>query len=197
MEHLIIKLHGCSGAGKTTAARELMASYGTVHHMADFPAVGPKPAKYTLVTRLDDKPDLYLIGDYSRPGCGGVDTIPTYITTMNMVDHFIQRGHVLYEGLLLSTYYGAPGQLTEKYGNDHLFAFLDTPADLCVERVRSRREAAGSKNKFDPQLTRDKHATIARLRTRVQAMGRRIVDLDHAKHPALQLKGLYDAHVPS
>jgi hypothetical protein len=196
MEHLIIKLHGCSGAGKTTAARELMASYGIVYPMDDFEHAGRR-YKYAHARRLDGKPDLYLIGDYSRPGCGGTDTIPTYIVTMEMVNYFVKYGHVLYEGLLLSTYYGAPGKLTERYGDNHLFAFLDTPADLCVERVRSRREAAGSKNKFDPQLTLDKHSTIERLKTRVRAMGRRVVELDHAKQPALQLKGLYDAHVPS
>jgi hypothetical protein len=187
MGYLIVKLHGCSGSGKTTAARELMASWGEVQYRTDF-------GKYVRVLRTD-APDLYVVGDYSRPGCGGVDTIPNYTQTMEAVEEFHSRGHVLYEGLLLSTYYGAAGKWTEKWGDDHMFAFLDTPAVTCLDRVQERREKAGSKNKFNPQLTLDKHATIERLYHKLGLMGRRTVLIDHTKEPHRQLRALYELHV--
>jgi hypothetical protein len=37
--------------------------------------------------------------------------------------------------------------------NGAVFAFLDTPWDVCLDRVLKRREAAGNEKPFDPDKT--------------------------------------------
>jgi hypothetical protein len=125
-----------------------------------------------------DRPDLYVLGSY-RSVCGGMDTVGDAATGIEMVERYALRGDVLHEGLLQSTYYGAPGKASEQYGDRYVFAFLDTPIDICLERVCQRRGMSNSTNKFDPTLTIQKHETILRLKDRLNAMGRRVVTLKY------------------
>jgi hypothetical protein len=173
MEHLIVKIHGPSGAGKTTVVRRIMER---ASHVSPFKTSRGKIEAY----RLDRPagPPVYVLGSYAN-NCGGMDTVADAATAIEMVDRYAALGHVLHEGLLQSTYYGAPGKASELYGDHYIFAFLDTPIDLCLDRVKARREENGSKNKFDPTLTIQKHETIRRLRNRLRTMGRRVVDLDY------------------
>jgi len=176
----IIKIHGCSGAGKTTAVRQYMLRY-------DAQAVEshvPKPEAYIC--------DLYtyVLGSYENT-CGGMDTVGSAAKVMALVDKYAARGNVIFEGLLQSTYYGAMGAHSIKYGKDYIYAFLDTPIELCLERVVARRAASGRNNKFDPQLTRNKHATILRLQNKLIAEGKHtVVIFKHDGDLAEQIKEL-------
>ncbi len=185
MDSLIVKIHGPSGAGKTTLVRNYMErSLST-------------PSEYLKGTKVEayglhmapDRPDLYVLGSY-RSVCGGMDTVGDSATAINMVNRYALKGDVLHEGLLQSTYYGAPGKASEPYENRYVFAFLDTPIDMCLERVCQRREMSNSKNKFDPTLTIQKHETILRLRDRLRAMGRRVVTLSYGD-AVNQLEAIY------
>lgn len=181
---VIVKLHGCSGAGKTTATRELMSHYTFESHRSD-----KKIVAYTATNGPWGRP-LAVLGSYEN-NCGGMDTISTAAQGVELVDKYASKGfNVLHEGLLQSTYYGAAGKSSEKYGNEYVFAFLDTPVDLCIERVLQRREEQGSKNKFDPTLTMQKHETILRLCKRLIAMGRRVEIVNH-KNPVDHLLCLF------
>jgi len=106
------------------------------------------------------------------------------------LEKYARKGHVVFEGLLQSTYYGAMGTHSLQWGQDYVYAFLDTPIEICLERVEARRLAQGSTNKFNPQLTRDKHTTIARLRKRVASMGHKTIDLMHGGDLPVQILGL-------
>ena len=175
METRIIKIHGCSGAGKTTVVRRLMREGVTKKvfdpntnkvegYSIDFPTVPEQ---------------IYVLGNYSN-SCGGMDTVNSASKAMELVHAYSKCGHVIHEGLLQSTYYGAMGTDSHQYGNRYVYAFLDTPIDLCIERVIARREEQGSTNKFNPQLTRDKHRTILRLRERLLREGLHVVvDIRH------------------
>jgi len=159
----IVKIHGASGSGKTTAVRSLMdhaLSTGILH------GVGHKVEAYNLV--LPGVYDhVYVIGSYEN-NCGGVDTIPDYRTVLSLVDHYRSLGgHVIFEGLLQSTYYGAMGEHSKQYGDDYVYAFLDTPKEVCVERVNARRAQQGTKTKFNPDNTRKKWDTIERLHNKL------------------------------
>jgi hypothetical protein len=159
----IIKIHGASGAGKTTAVRSLFE-----HAMSTGILHGPKGKieAYNLVLPGVYK-HVYVIGSYEN-NCGGVDTISDYRDVLALVDHYhLLGGHVVFEGLLQSTYYGAMGEHSRQYGNDYVYAFLDTPKEVCVERVNARREAQGTKTKFNPDNTRKKWDTIERLRSKL------------------------------
>jgi len=187
MSYKIVKLHGCSGAGKTTIARALMTSATVVHTVTKYGA--KRPEAYGCVLPGYDAP-VIVLGSYES-NCGGMDTVSSAAEAMEMVRHYHQDGHILHEGLLQSTYYGAMGKDSEQYGDDYIYAFLDTPILTCLERVTRRRDVQASKNKFDPQLTIDKFNTIERLRLKCIAGGRRVVTFDHLADPLSQLRQLY------
>lgn len=188
MGNKIVKLHGCSGAGKTTVARVLM-------EMADKVLVieGPKAGRheaYAVYVAGFDRP-VFLLGSYQN-ACGGMDTVASAGEAIDLVKVYAKEGHVFHEGLLQSTYYGAMGKSSQQYGPDYIYAFLNTPIDVCLARIEERRKANGSTNKFDPQLTIDKWNTIQRLRKRVKDMGHAVYDFDYQVSPVPQLRSLFN-----
>jgi len=174
MARKIIKIHGCSGAGKTTAVRLLLNDSFIVTPIKNDAG---KIEAY-LCSNMKLKREVSVLGSYQN-NCGGMDTVSKAFDAMSMVKKYEKVGHVVHEGLLQSTYYGAMGKDSVQYGDDYVYAFLDTPLELCLERVVARRAANESKNKFDPQLTVDKFRTIERLKAKLPAMGHRVVTLRH------------------
>jgi hypothetical protein len=81
---------------------------------------------------------------------------------------------VVFEGLLLSTFYGGIGKLMETW--DSMAMFLDTPLQVCIARVKARRAAAGNFRPFNPNLLTQKHATIARLKDKFGARAMSVSD---------------------
>lgn len=183
MNRIILKIHGCSGAGKTTAVRRYMES-----------------SEFRPILNVRGLPEAYvgplgvrILGSYANT-CGGVDTIGSAQEVMELLEKYAPLGSVIFEGLLQSTYYGVLGQHSRQYGNRYVYAFLDTPVELCLERVIARRAASGRGNKFNPQLTRDKHATIEHLKWKLEsgAIGfkHRVATLKHDEDMAEQIKEL-------
>ena len=187
MSYKIVKLHGCSGAGKTTVARALMASAVEITQVTK--EGGKKPEAY-VCTLPDCLDPVIVLGSYES-NCGGMDTVSSAAEAMELVKYYHSSGHILHEGLLQSTYYGAMGKDSEQYGEDYIYAFLDTPIITCLDRVTRRRDVMKSKNKFDPQLTIDKYNTIERLRLKCIDGGRRVVTFKYDADPVGQLKALF------
>lgn len=177
----IIKLHGCSGAGKTTLARDMFLFADKVDEveveMGKSNAL--KPEAYVLKLPNLNTP-LAILGSY-RNNCGGMDSYPSDAPSIiRLIDAYHTLGvHVLFEGLLLSTYYGAVGKWMEQFGDSSIYAFLDTPVITCLERVTHRRDVQQSKNKFDPSKTVEKYNTIEHLKKKCEQNGRRVVTIKH------------------
>jgi cytidylate kinase len=182
----IIKIHGCSGAGKTTVVRRLMLK----HDFTPIPSKG-KPEAY--VNEGLAREPTFILGSYENT-CGGMDTIGTAKEVIDLLERYELKGNVIFEGLLQSTYYGVMGRHSLNYGKDYIYAFLDTPIELCLARIIQRREASGRNNKFNPELTRDKHATIEALRCKLIATSNHtVVDLRHEQDLAKQIEDLLNA----
>lgn len=182
----IIKIMGCSGAGKTTAARSILDMAGDVYAQ---PNGRGKDEAYQ--TRQEGVPSpVILLGNYRGANCGGMDTVGSAAEAIALVAKYAQHGHVIHEGLLQSTYYGAMGTDSLQYGDRYIYAILDTPIELCLERVVHRREVNGSTNKFNPQLTRDKHASVKRAWDTARSRGHVCVVLDHKESMYPQLMEL-------
>lgn len=158
MNGKIIKIHGCSGAGKTTAVRSLFDMAEDAEKIRN---QYEKVEAYKLKLAGVVAP-VFVLGSYEN-NCGGMDTVGSANEAILLVHEYESQGHVIHEGLLQSTYYGAMGKDSQRYGDRYIYAFLDTPVELCLQRVVARREANGSKNKFNPELTREKHDTIEKL----------------------------------
>jgi adenylate kinase family enzyme len=167
----VIKVHGCSGAGKTTAVRALMKRCSIVSPIPE-PGAKGKPEAY--MCSLPALAPIYVLGSYETT-CGGMDTVGTAQEVMGLLDKYIPKGHVVFEGLLQSTYYGAMGLHSLQFKDRYIYAFLDTPIDLCLERVVKRRAASGITRPFNPQLTRNKHETILNLKRRLEVQNDHII----------------------
>lgn len=188
MGNRVLKLHGCSGAGKTTVMRSYMQSADRMHEITLDGA--KRPEAYVL--EFDEWKDdpVIILGSYKN-NCGGMDSFPSDAPSIiKAIEHYRELGHVMFEGLLLSTYFGAVGKYMDSLGDDAIFAFMDTPIITCLERVTHRRDVQQSKNKFNPQNTIDKYNTIEHLKNKCVQNGHRVVTIKHDQDPVVQLNVL-------
>ena len=149
-DNLLINVRGTSGSGKSTVVFELFKKYPV--RELDLDAKG-RASNYEVT--LPGNKKLYVIGRYSTQ-CGGCDGIGSNLEVMRRAEHYAKKGHVLLEGLLLSSSYGALGMWSERYKNRFIFAFLDTPIDVCLKRVNARRRKRGVMEPVNPKNTTDK-----------------------------------------
>lgn len=152
MSFVVIKLGGCNGSGKTSVARELLKM---------MQVAGTKPrgcGKHAAFYQgLGDLSHVYVLGSYVNV-CGGMDTISDKHDRFALVASTARKGRIIFfEGLITGKTYGALGEMSEEHvkkrGAAWLYAFMDTPFDVCVERVLKRRAEAGNANPFDPERT--------------------------------------------
>lgn len=140
-----------------------------------------------------------IVGRYET-ACGGCDTIKTQDEICDRVRAFATRGDVIFEGLLVSVLYERYAKLCEELSATRrrveagqekvlgrpsdllppfIFAFLDTPEELCVERVKARRIAAGNETPLNEANTRDKWSICQRVAEKLTEAGHPVVWLNH------------------
>lgn len=132
----VINVRGTSGSGKSTVVRGIMAK-GVVTVIGE----DKKPDGYIVKIPDIDIP-VYIVGPYTT-ACGGCDQISTQDEICDRIRIYSKMGHVLVEGLLMShsfARYAALDRELKQDGVDCIWAFLDTPLDVCLDRVRARRE---------------------------------------------------------
>lgn len=183
MKHIILRVAGTFGSGKTTAVREFLTSYPCETLMR-----GTKIGGYRLdLNEAGIKAPLFVIGKYDNV-CGGTDAVSTQAEIADRIMKAHPHGHVLYEGALVSAS-GIAGQVTQAVhptGCD-VYAFLDTPLELCIERVKGRRRAAGNEKEFDPKNLIDKFESVVNCYKNLRNEGSydvRRIDYQNT-HPAL------------
>jgi hypothetical protein len=160
---MLINLRGTSGSGKSTAV------FGVLAQCPHKP-IGRLPEAYALCAQ-----QAFIIGPYTS-SCRGCDRILPFALIPKLIAKYAEHGHVVFEGLLISTFYGAIGKLMET--RDSVVMFLDTPLDVCIARVKARRRAAGNFRPFDPELLALKHATIAQIKDKFGARAMTVSDHD-------------------
>lgn len=137
----IVNIRGTSGSGKTTLVRALWdsAERVTPDHATMNGGTAKAPQNY-LLSRVEGMRDpfLWVLGKYET-ACGGCDTIKTQDDICQRVRFFHSMGPVLFEGLLISHLFSRYRDLAHELGGIR-FLFLDTPEEVCVERVKQRRE---------------------------------------------------------
>lgn len=182
---MIINIRGTHGSGKSTVVKTLLSRYPNEQ------IKGPKkPLGYRVAVPFLDRP-VMVVGPYET-ACGGCDAIQPYSLIWPRVDEYAEVGHVLFEGALVSTNYGTIGEASEKYGDDFVFAFLNTPLQVCLDRVKARREARGNLKPLDPYQTTWKHKGILSLYDRFrEERGRKTVILDYRKAVS-QILGIFN-----
>ena len=182
MKNIILRVAGTFGSGKTTAVRQFLNNYDTTVLTSKDKIVG-----YAINAKLIGiEKTIFVLGKYDNV-CGGTDAMKTQeeIATRIMQAHPV--GHVLYEGALVSAS-GLNGEVTKtihETGCD-VYAFLDTPQDLCIERVLGRRAAAGNEKEFDPKNLIQKYDSVIGCYKNLKKAGYDVRVIDHT-NPHSQL----------
>ncbi len=186
----LVQLRGTSGSGKTTAMKHLISClHGFKPILTN--STGRKVEVYKgelFVGHDRDFVDTYVLGDYSEGrSAGGCDTIPSVQEVIEHLEAYGSRPNsiVVFEGLLLAHSWGAVGEYCHpRWGERYINAFLDTPEDLCIERVRLRRSKRGQGTEGDraakiEKNIRDDYYRVQLCYDRVVARGGVRVDIPH------------------
>jgi len=180
---VVVKIGGTNGSGKSSLIRAALAKYAHV------PVMGAKKIEaYNVRTYLPQP--VVVLGSYVNV-CGGMDGISDKHERLALVRKYAAGENVvLYEGLITGKTYGAMGALSEEPGQrgNWIYAFMDTPYDVCVERIMQRRAAKGNHAPFDPERTvRATFNSCISTAKRAAEQGHRVLMLDHTMSPAEQL----------
>lgn len=173
---MIVNIRGTHGSGKSTLAAQLMAKAKSCGELEK--NTKGRPFAYELSLEGLRKL-LYLIGPYET-ACGGCDAIQPYDRIWPLVLKYAKKGHVLFEGALVSSSVGEIGRAMAAR-KDCVVCLLDTPVEVCLARIQSRREARGDTRPLNPKNTVAKHEAVARSIPKLKALGLRCVTLNYKK----------------
>lgn len=180
---MVVNIRGTFGSGKSTVVTKIMERYHAVPYDTD-----DKDRPLNYVMNISGGKKLFVVGSY-RTACGGCDGIQPYALIWPRVVKFAKLGHVLFEGALISSSYGNIGRASEAFGDEFVFAFMNTPLEVCLERIRKRREAKGNTKPVDPKNVASKIKTIAKSIQVATEKHRRIVIVNY-KNPVPQILGI-------
>jgi adenylate kinase family enzyme len=158
---MIVNLRGTSGSGKTTVVRGLMEKYPAIEPLMVADDKGKEKIhgyECRMANFPGNPPNLYVVGSYKNV-CGGCDGIKTQdeicdrvrkyagmmiVEGSNGLDETYRQCHVVFEGLLIShlysRYLNLDREMVKTHAQHTIWAFLDTPEQVCVDRVSARRE---------------------------------------------------------
>lgn len=176
---MLLNLRASNGGGKSTIVRRLIET--AVKKQPIYGLLGPRiPEGYELRVQGVKKP-VYVLGGYDLP-TGGCDLVQPYDLVLDLLRKYAAKGHVVFEGVLISSSYGRVGALMEEWGQEAVMAFLDTPLETCIRNVEVRRKARGDERPFNPANLTSKYNSILKNRERIAAAGKlRVVILNYDK----------------
>lgn len=127
------------------------------------------------VTHLSNR--VAILGDYSPEATGttaGCDRIKTQQAAKDALLS-IDADVVLFEGIIVSTIF-QPWSDWSHENNGMVWAFLDTPLNVCLDRIQSRN---GGKP-INEKLVEDKWRGINRVKDKATEAGERVESLDYS-----------------
>ena len=195
---MIINIRGTNGSGKTTLARQLIGPDAQPVDLNWYPSPTKRePERRKRVEGWGHPGGFLAIGSY-RQGCGGMDTLPSFEVQQMAVIAAQQLPHpplhTVCEGVLASTVAGSWLEFFKNCAPERgpvIIAYLDTPLELCLERITARQIAAkGEAREIKVDQVRDKVKAIAATRARFDAAGIRTVTLRHDQAQADLMEAL-------
>lgn len=138
---------------------------------------------------------VIVVGSY-RTACGGLDAVPNFDTSFRAITAAVdmlarldvRHRSVIAEGVLASTVWGSWGEYAELSGAHMVpfevaFCYLDTPVEVCLDRIRQRQIAGGKVRDIKEDLVRDKVKAVAATRRKALEAGHLVYDLPHLGAP--------------
>lgn len=174
----VINIRGTGGSGKSHLVMKFMKKFGA------HPLEGADGR--VVAYRVSYKPGepVYVIGRYKtvmgddgiRTVTGGCDGIKTQDEIGIRVRLAARRGHVIFEGFLVSGIYSRYHALSQDLGG-MVWAYMDTPIEKSIARIRRRNRG----RKFSTDNIEKKSRSAERTASRATADHEAVVWLNH-KH---------------
>lgn len=159
---MIVNLRGTSGAGKSTVVREVVRAYtpGGIEYLGLQGRRQPYGYIHTALRAGISR--LYVPGHYETP-CGGCDTIKTVDEVYALVTRYAAEGFdVLYEGIMVQDDVRRAIEFSAVYKADFQVVALDTPIDVCLAGIQSRRDTKGDARPLNPKNTISRAKSVDR-----------------------------------
>lgn len=102
-----------------------------------------KPEAYEILR--DKGRPIYVLGPYDATPTSGLDVVSTagLDCVIALVEKYRIKGHVLMEGILVSSNFGSIGEYLVKHKEELIIAILDTSLEDCLRDLAARQVAAG------------------------------------------------------
>lgn len=180
----IINIRGTSGSGKSTLVRRFLDEHPWEPVMAQLSDwKKEKIVAYKVWNEWHDKDNqigtpTFVMGRYETQ-CGGWDALSYKGSHQDLEEMCIQagaKGHVIFEGLTVSSSYTRWLNVSKAYPGSMVFAFMDTPEETCHERILLRN--GGKEPKRDAKGLADynhKFRNCVVQSAKLEAMGERVV----------------------
>lgn len=172
----IVNIRGTSGSGKSTLVRRFLDEHPNVPIMANLDEW--KVDKIVAYKCTPVQTPTYVMGRYETP-CGGWDALSYKGSHQDLEEMCIQaaaKGHVIFEGLTVSSSYTRWLNVSKAYPGQMVFAFMDTPEEICYQRILARN--GGREPKRDAKGLADynhKFRNCVVQSAKLEAMGERVV----------------------
>lgn len=168
---MIIDIRGTNGSGKSYPVHQLLKNHD--HQVMDL--ITPyEVIDLTIIPSLQTT----IIGKYTT-ACGGADGVTKQDAITWALKHLYPNYKtVIVEGSIVASVYKRWRDLAVELGKpNYLFAFMQTPLEVCIQSVVSRRLAAGNAKQFDPEKTLvPRFEAIQRIYTRLWDEGGFLLD---------------------
>lgn len=193
---VVVNFRGTSGSGKTHAARRVMGLYSL-----KLDAYNENEGKSRLIghlmTRVPPARDLFVLGRYNGPKCGGCDSM----SWPGAADFICERvalaaalgQDVLLEGLMVSSWgTGRLKALSDAVGGQLHVLQLTTPLEECLAAIRDRRAERGNDKPLNPKNTESKFRSALSGARNLERLGVHVeyVDREAAFLRARELLGV-------
>ena len=163
----ILDIRASHGGGKSWLVHRMLQEYGNEPILDGKTVLGHKMPKINGVA----------VGPYTKV-CGGCDAINLVEEASRRVILWSQQfitGIIVFEGIRVAhtfqRYHDLAHRL-ESEGHKYKFLFLDTPLEVCIERVKARRLARGNEKPLDPKnIAKDYHNIWERVRGKCVVAG--------------------------
>jgi hypothetical protein len=183
---LLLNLRGNHAAGKSTVVRKVLNHFQSVpvygmlgprvpeahwcFPKARFDPEGGNPGR---VLPTDPKP-LFILGPYTTPGTAGCDFVTKkgMGATIALFEKYRERGNVLFESILTSVRFGAPGDWLEKHKEEVIVVILDVPLEECLKSLYARQ--ANSDFSGGEKHIREHQHQFERVQERLKEKGFRL-----------------------
>jgi hypothetical protein len=178
-----LQICGTSGSGKTTAMRSILDKANCRPFLKEGNKVRMYKGELHSPPHMEkyDPIEIMVLGSYETV-CGGCDTIPSVKIVADYLYDLSEsedEGLLLFEGLMLSHMVGTVGEAQKTAPGHHWRAFLDTPLNVCLDRVLERRKARGMTKPFNPTNTQKDWPRVRQCRENCARQGIPVRDINH------------------